>query len=166
VKEIKESKWGYRPFDEWAWKSYDGKRKMFVVDFVNAQPKDETFFMIGTDSQNYSKKRICIFTSVLIGYRLHHGGSVIIHRDKVPYMQSLRQRLLMEAMRSLEVAWHIDSLVPSKNIIEIHLDVNANTKFKSGRHKDELIGLVASQGYRCLIKPDAWAASGAADRKC
>ena len=73
---------------------------------------------------------------------------------------------MLEAMRSLEVAWYMDSKVPSKNVIEIHLDINSNLRYRSSQYKNELIGLVSSQGFQCLIKPDAWAASGAADRKC
>lgn len=155
---------GYRPFNEWTWKNYDGDKKIVLDDFLANHQED--FFMIGTDSQNYSKKRMCVFTTVLIAYKMGRGGSVVIHRDKVPYIQSLRQRLLIEAMRSLEVAWYMDSKVPSKNIIEIHLDVNANLRYRSAQYKDELIGLVASQGFAYAIKPDAFAASGVADRKC
>jgi len=154
----------YKPFDEWIWKSYDGMSRVNVDEFVSNHHED--FFLIGTDSQNYSKKKMCVFTTVLIAYKMYKGGAVIIHRDKVPFIQSLRQRLILEAMRSLEVAWHIDSKVSSKNIIEIHLDVNPSLKFRSGQYKEELVGLVAGQGYKAIIKPDAWAASGVADRKC
>jgi predicted RNase H-related nuclease YkuK (DUF458 family) len=162
----KKDRWGYAPFIEWAWKDYDGKATVSIDDFIKKNLRDDSYFMIGSDSQNYSKKGICKFTTVLIAYRLYKGGSVIIHRDKVPYVPNLRQRLYLEAMRSLEAAYHVNTLVPSKNVIEIHLDVNPSTDFKSGLYKDELIGMIAGQGYRCLIKPDAWAASGAADRKC
>lgn len=163
---MKDNDKGYLPFEKWVWKKYDGKQAISINDFIKEQSFNETFFMIGTDSQNYSKKRMCVFTTVLIAYRLGKGGSVVLHRDKVPYIQSLRQRLILEAMRSLETAWYIEPIVPSKNIIEIHLDVNPNLKYRSGSYKDELIGLVAGQGYKCIIKPDAFAASGVADRKC
>lgn len=155
---------GYRPFSEWTWKNYDGDKIVSINEFLKSH--QDAFFMIGTDSQNYSKKRLCTFTTVLIAYHLGHGGSVILHRDRVVFIDSMRQRLLLEAMRSLEVAWYMDSKVQSKNVIEIHLDINSNLKYKSAHYKDELIGLVSSQGYRTLIKPNAWAASGAADRKC
>jgi len=159
-----QGRYGYKPFDEWAWRSYDGKNKVDILEFIKSKNKDNLFF-IGTDSQNYSKKRICLFTSVLIAYRMKMGGSVVLHRDSVPYMDSLRQRLLMEAMRSLEVGWWLTQHIPMENVIGIHLDVNQSLKFKSGQYKDELIGLVASQGFRALVKPDAWAASSVADSK-
>ena len=107
---------GYADFSEWAWKSYDGTSKLDIVEFIGNH-KDDNFF-IGTDSQNYSKrKRLCVFTSVLIAYKMGKGGTVITHVDKVAYVESLRQRLLMEAMRSLEVGWFLNQHVPSKSII-------------------------------------------------
>lgn len=161
---MKDQDRGYSPFEEWAWKNYDGDKKVEIDDFLLGHQED--FFMVGTDSQNYSSKRMCVFTTVIIAYKLGRGGSVILHRDKSPFIQALRQRLLMEAMRSLEAAWYMDRKIPSKNIIEIHLDVNPNLDFRSGQYKDELISLVSSQGFRALIKPHAFAASGVADRKC
>ena len=153
--------YGHPPFSEWNWRSYDGKREVNLDDFV-ARHLDDLFF-IGTDSQN---KRTCVFTTALIAYKMGLGGSIIIFRQKVPYIESLRQRLLMEAMRSLETAWYIDKNIPDKNLITIHLDVNKNLKFKSGKYKNELVGLITGQGFLACVKPDAWAASGAADKKC
>ena len=155
---------GYRPFEEWKWRSYDGKKNLDLERFVTERSEDN-FFFIGTDSQNYSKKRACVFTSVLIAYKMGKGGSVAIHRDSVPHMDALRQRLVMEAMRSLEVAWWLTKRIPASNIVGIHLDVNQSLKFKSGKYKDELVGLIVSQGFKALVKPDAWAASCVADSK-
>jgi len=89
-----------------------------------------------------------------------------MHRDKTPYIPSLRQRLVMEAMRSLEVAWYIDPMITSKSIVEIHLDVNPNIKFRSGKYKEELVGMIVGNGFLCKVKPNAVAASKCADRKC
>jgi len=152
------------PFSEWGWRSYDGKKKIDIDAYVAEHQEDMLF--IGTDSQNYSKKGICMFTTVLIAYKLHHGGSIITHKHKVPYMDALRQRLLMEAMLSLEVGWYLDQKVKKESIIGIHLDVNQSLKFKSGQYKDELVGLIMAQGFQALVKPDAWAASKVADSRC
>jgi predicted RNase H-related nuclease YkuK (DUF458 family) len=162
---VKENKFGYKPFAEWRWRSYDGHNAVVLQDFVNLHNQDDYFF-IGTDSQNYSKKQRCVFTSVLIAYRLHKGGSVVLHRNITPYMPALRQRLLMEAMRSLEVAWWLNDKVPSQNVISIHLDVNPSVEFESGKYKNELVGLVVAQGFKCFTKPDAFGASKVADHKC
>jgi len=162
--EIKYTKPEWPPFVEWKWRSYDGKKKVEVEDFVTEHTGD--LFFIGTDSQNYSKKSTCVFTTVLIAYKMHHGGSIITHKHKSSYMDSLRQRLLMEAMLSLEVGWFLDQRIKKESLIGIHLDVNQSLKYKSGQYKDELVGLIMAQGFNCLIKPDAWAASSVADSRC
>lgn len=155
----------YPPFAEWKWKRYDGHKKADIDEFIETH-RNEMFF-IGTDSQNYLKrKKICVFTTVLIAYKMGKGGAIITHTDRVACLDSLRQRLLLEAMRSLETAWYLDSKVASENIIGIHLDVNSNLRYKSAKYKDELVGLVAAQGFNALVKPDAWAASSVADSKC
>ena len=161
---MKENKRGYAPFAEWVWKDFDGKKRVSFDDFVTNHP--DCFFFIGTDSQNHNKKMQCVFTSVLIAYKMGRGGAVIMHRDRVPIMNALRQRLLMEAMRSLEVAWYLNNEITDKNIIEIHLDVNSNLKWKSAKYKEELVGLIVGQGFNVRIKPDAFGASKCADRKC
>lgn len=160
----KKERWGYAPFDMWQWRSYDGKDTVSIDSFIERHKGD--YFFIGTDSQNYSKKHCCIFTTVLIGYKTGHGGSVILHRDRVPFMDALRQRLLMEAFRSLEAAWYLDKKISDKSLIAIHLDVNKNLKYKSAKYKDELVGLITGQGFPCSVKPDAFAASCTADKKC
>jgi len=154
----------YAKFDEWIWKDFDGKKRVNIDEFIANHP--DCFFIIGTDSQNHNKRRQCVFTSVLIAYTLGRGGAVIMHRDRVALIDSLRQRLLLEAMRSLEVAWHLDSRVNDKNIIEVHLDVNSNLKWRSAQYKEELVGLVVSQGFSAVLKPNAFGASKVADRRC
>lgn len=161
---MKENKYGYKAFAEWGWRSYDGRKKVSVEDFIKEH--DGAMFFIGTDSQNYSKRKVCVFTTALIAYHMGKGGAIIIHRDKVPHMESLRQRLLMEAMRSLETAWFVNIKIPDKSFIGVHLDVNQSLKYKSGQYKDELVGLIVAQGFSCKTKPDAFAASFAADKKC
>jgi predicted RNase H-related nuclease YkuK (DUF458 family) len=158
-------RYGYKPFNEWIWRSYDGKNKIDLAEYIKGRVADDNIFFIGTDSQNYSKRRSCLFTSALICYKMRKGGSVVIHRDFVPFMDSLRQRLLMEAMRSLEIAWWLNEHVPKERVIGIHLDVNPSLKFKSGQYKDELVGLIVAQGMRCFIKPDSWGSSCVADSK-
>lgn len=154
----------YKPFSEWKWRNYDGDKDVTIEQFI--KENSDCLFFIGTDSQNYTKGRKCLFTSVLIAYRMGRGGSVIMCRDKTPFMDGLRQRLLSEAMRSLEVAWYVNGLIPVNKAITIHLDVNKNLQYKSSKYRDELVGLIISQGYSCITKPDAWGASKVADLKC
>lgn len=158
-----QNKQGYPDFSTWQWVSYDGKQKADIKEFM-AKYSDRDFY-VGTDSQNYKNKRNCVFTTVLIAYKRGHGGTIIRHSDKTAYVEHLRQRLIIEAMRSLETAWYIDSICNKQSVVTIHLDVNENRKYKSSQYCQELVGLVMAQGYNCTHKPNSWAASTCADAK-
>jgi predicted RNase H-related nuclease YkuK (DUF458 family) len=154
----------YEPFENWKWKTYTGK-KYDIDEFI--KENNSSKFFIGTDSQNYSKKNgRCVFTTVLIAYEKGRGGKVLTHTDTKPFMSHLRQRLLIEAMRSLECAWYLSSKLPEDNVLTIHLDVNENLRYKSSKYKDELVGMVMGQGFNAVWKPNSWASSSVADSKC
>jgi len=78
----------YKPFAEWKWRSYDGKKRVEIDDFVINHKED--MFFIGTDSQTYPSKKTTIFTTALIAYKMHKGGSIIIHKDRMPMMHYSR----------------------------------------------------------------------------
>tara|TARA_R110000824_G_scaffold8450_3_gene38486 strand:+ start:14092 stop:14592 length:501 start_codon:yes stop_codon:yes gene_type:complete len=161
------SKYDYPPFDEWVWKSFDRKRKIELDEWIANNYLKE--FFVGTDSQVYGNKTT--FTTCLIAYEMGRGGTIVLHSDKTESFKDLRPRLLQEAMRSVQAAWYLDERIPAKSNIAIHLDVNEsdpelNLRFKSGKYKEELVGLVIAQGFDCSYKPDSWASSTVADRRC
>ena len=150
-------------FETWDWRTYSEHKKADLNEFIKIHSEKGARFYVGTDSQ---QKSSCVFTTALIAYTMGHGGSIITHSDKLPLIDNLRERLLMEAMRSLEVGWHLNSMISPEDIITIHVDVNENIKFKSGKYKDELVGLVMAQGFEVSHKPHSWAASSVADSRC
>lgn len=154
--------WSYPPFAEWIWKSYDNSRTVSIDEFIASHQTAE--FFVGTDSQ--TEKGKCTLTTALIAYNWGKGGSVIIHTQKVPKFNSLRQKLIAEAMRSLETAWYADPKIPEESKIVIHVDVNANLKWMSGQYRDELVGMIMAQGFHPAIKPDSWGSSKVADKRC
>ena len=159
--------WGYPPFTEWVWKSYDNVNTVDIDEFVARHLKTrltEPHFYIGTDSQ--TRKGKTTLTTALIAYHMGKGGNIIIHTQKVPNFTSLRQKLIAEAMRSQETAWHTDPLIPESSTIVIHVDVNPNLRWGSGPYKDELVGMIVAQGFKLSIKPNAWGSSKVADKKC
>ena len=193
----------YDPFEKWQWRTFERGDLLNPIEFVNSH-KDYMFF-VGTDSQNHKRRgrRHCYFTSAIVAYKMGSGGVGIIHSDKVPIITNLHQRLMIEAMRSLECAWFINQrlvIIKRENIVEeikqskqninqeeleimveirmqddtlvaickpeIHLDVNMDEHYESARYRKELVGMVASQGFQVVCKPNAWVASKLADRRC
>jgi predicted RNase H-related nuclease YkuK (DUF458 family) len=151
----------YPDFQDWIWKNYD-KKEVELFKFLKSN-ENKTFY-IGTDS-DASIKRYTPFTTVIVAHA-GRGGCMVTHTDRVPYMDNLRQRLLMEAFRSLETAWFVDSIIQDKSLINIHLDVNSNLKYKSSKYRDELVGLIVAQEFNAHIKPYSWAATSVADKYC
>lgn len=170
----------YEPLEKWVWKKYETNETLDIDEFI-VRNKDCMFF-IGTDSQNYPKSRKCVFTTVLIAYRMGRGGCIARHIDKRPLIpvEALSARLTVETQRSIEICRYLeDKLLElsfidgldednlyTKNIVGISIDVNSDSKYKSGRYKDMLVGMVVAYGFECFIKPDAWASSKVADKKC
>jgi predicted RNase H-related nuclease YkuK (DUF458 family) len=170
-----------KAFEDWQWKHYTNDELTTVKDFISKYPAAE--FYIGTDSQIHSvrkkKAKYWKFTTCLVAYTRRKGGNAILSSEVIDVpdhltgqltreqrLPILRQRLLNEASRSLQVAWYLNEIVNGDQIITIHLDVNANLRWDSAKYKDELVGYVSAQGFNCEHKPNAWAASWAADGRC
>jgi len=132
-------------------------------DFISQKFETGKHIYIGTDSKNTVSKTK--FTTAVVIYTSGRGGVFCLsHRSINPRMPSTRQRLLQEALFSIEVANIVSDMVPTTAYIEIHLDVSApNLKFESSKHQQMLSGFVIAQGYPCKWKPDSWCATGIAD---
>lgn len=167
--------YSYDPVETWVWRSFSGPQIMDFNEFVNNYKTWE--FFIGTDSQCYSRSKICVFTTVLIAHNPYRGGAVIRYTDRrafVPF-EALSSKLIAETQRSIEVCKRLEEKLIelsdenndySKNIVGVSIDVNKDNIHASGKYKETLVGMVVGHGYRAFIKPDAWAASSVADSKC
>ena len=153
----------YPQFDTWTWRKYDGTPYDFN-QFVE-ENKDNDIFFIGTDSHNKGKR--ATFTTAVVAYKKGgRGGRIIFHTDRTDAVPSVRQRLLFEAMRSLECGWVLNEKIGAEVDISVHLDINSNLHFESAKYKEELVGLIVSQGFTVGNKPGAWAASKIAHNRC
>ena len=145
-------------------KTYDGKfiSLQEISELVSSDYEYEVF--VGTDSQVKRKVEKVQYSTCVVLYRKGKGGRIFIARDLEPYSKSLQQRLQREAWKSLEVSFELQQLLPANAEIIIDLDVNKSRKYKSGNHMEELVGMIVGQGFKCRVKPDAWAAQSVADK--
>lgn len=177
----------YPDFNDWEWRGFGiPRKKSNVAEFVASNYERGRAFHIGSDSKVRGSK--ATFVTALIAHSKFSGGEIITHKDVMRSYDSkdkypLRQRLIAEAMRTLETAWHIDTILPPDANIRLHVDVNDSVQFKSGQYKEELVGMIMGQGYisyreikeagekdddfhRIVFwKPDSWAAQSVADRQ-
>jgi hypothetical protein len=103
------------------------------------------------------------FVTVLVVLEEGHGGRAFYVNERVPRIRSLRERLMKEVWMSIQTGLELNSYIPAKSGLTIHVDANPDTRFKSSAYVQELVGMVVGQGFNAVMKPDAWAASHCAD---
>ncbi len=118
---------------------------------------------IGTDSQVKSGETE--FATVIVFLREKQGGFMFISNDKYIYKLSVKERMLMEVQKSIEVAYDICSLLDKYDVdLEVHADINTNPHFKSNPALKEAMGYILGMGFVFKAKPDAFASSCCADK--
>ena len=141
------------------WKILGDKTPIDIIAFVKEAAADGQAVHIGTDSLQTG--RFTQFVTVVVILTPSKGGRVAHSREVVPRIASLRERLLKETWRSVDLGMQLTGIVPGE--LTVHIDANSVETHKSHQYVQELVGLVVGQGFNAVIKPDAWAASHAAD---
>ncbi len=118
---------------------------------------------IGTDSQVKGKETD--FATVIVFLRLGHGGFMFIHNEKSLQTFTIKERMLMEVNKSIEVAYELCSLFTKYDVdMEVHADINTNPQFKSNDALREAMGYILGMGFVFKAKPDAFASSSCANK--
>ncbi len=118
---------------------------------------------IGTDSQVKGKETE--FATVIVFLREGHGGFMFIHNDKTSYQYTIKERMLVEVAKSIEIAYELCNLFTLYNIdMEVHADINTNPNFKSNDALREAMGYILGMGFAFKAKPEAFASSSCANK--
>jgi hypothetical protein len=118
---------------------------------------------IGTDSQ--VKQTLTEFATVIVFLRQKSGGFMFIHNDKTTQNLHLKERMLLEVSKSIEIAYELCDLFIEYDIeMEIHADINTNAQFKSNDALKDAMGYIMGMGFAFKAKPDAFASSCCADK--
>lgn len=144
------------------WKTIEGQKiKNLRETLAELLDSGERSVHIGTDSQQSGK--YTEFVTVVVALAPGKGGRAFYCREQTPRVKSLRERLLKEVWMSVELGMVLNDMIPEGSPLTIHIDANPNVKFKSSAYVKELTSMVVSQGFKSLLKPDAWASSHVAD---
>ena len=120
---------------------------------------------IGTDSQVRGNK--IDFATVIVFLREGHGGFMFVSNQTQRTKMSLKERMLHEVSKSIEIAYTLCNLLDKYEVdLEVHADINTNPQFKSNPALSEAMGYILSMGFRFRAKPDAFASSSCADKMC
>ena len=141
------------------WKSLSGGRIEDIHTFAKDVTRAGQELHIGCDSLQFSK--YTQFVVVVVAHTPGKGGRVAYAREVVPRIESLRERLFREVWLSVQVAMELTA--HASGDITIHIDANTQERYMSSRYIQELVSLTMSQGFKTLVKPEAWAATHVAD---
>lgn len=131
-----------------------------IVEFLKS--KKESTVHVGCDS--HFVKNDCVYAIVVAVCTPGKGGTFFFARRKFKRKNflNMKLRLLREVENCLTVA-DVLSQELNREDISVHLDINPNKLYKSSLVFTSATSWVKSQGYECIVKPDAWASSCLAD---
>lgn len=152
------------------WRKLDGTRIKSPIEdelrSVIVREKElghELKVCIGTDSQVHGKETE--FATVIVFIRKGKGGFMYIHNETTLNKMSIKQRMLMEVSKSIEVAYALCRLFTLYNVdMEVHADINTNPNFKSNDALKEAMGYIMGMGFAFRAKPHAFASSSCANK--
>ncbi len=118
---------------------------------------------IGTDSQVHGVDTE--FATVIVFLREKRGGFMFIHNEKDTRRYSIRERMLVEVAKSIEIAYELCDLFNRYDVdMEVHADINTNPQFKSNEALREAMGYILGMGFAFKAKPEAFASSSCANK--
>jgi predicted RNase H-related nuclease YkuK (DUF458 family) len=154
------------------WRKFNGESiNLPIKEAVAEAIKQETAkgirlkVCIGTDSQ--VKGSDTEFATVIVFLREHSGGFMYIHNEKTKQRFHLKERMLTEVAKSIEIAYELCDLFIEFGVdMEVHADINTNPNFKSNDALKEAMGYILGMGFAFKAKPEAFASSCCADKIC
>ena len=118
---------------------------------------------IGTDSQ--VKKKETEFATVIVFIRKGKGGFMYIHNEISRKKMSIKERMLEEVSKSIEIAFELCRIFTLYDVdMEVHADINTNPNFKSNDALKEAMGYILGMGFAFKAKPEAFASSNCANK--
>lgn len=127
----------------------------------------ESSIYIGCDSKRFGRKNkrfVAYACVVLIHLDTKHGAKMFKFERVERDYGSLRQRMMNEAIMACEIGYAVREVCGDRTF-EIHLDINPDKRHKSSVAIKEATGMVLGMfGENPKVKPEAFAASTAADR--
>jgi len=152
------------------WRKFNGDPiELPIMDAVENAIRRETQkgfrlkVCIGTDSQ--VKGQETEFATVIVFLREGHGGFMFIHNERTTQKFSIKERMLVEVAKSIEVAYELCDLFTVYDVdMEVHADINTNPSFKSNEALKEAMGYILGMGFAFKAKPEAFASSSCANK--
>ena len=96
-------------------------------------------FALVHDSQ--VRGNVIEFATVIVFLREKKGGFMYIHNSKTYKEMSLRERMISEVAKSIEIAYALCDLLDQHDVeLEVHADINTDPHFQSNVALKEAMG--------------------------
>ena len=123
---------------------------------ANTQKKSDIILVKGKETE---------FATVIVFLREGHGGFMFIHNEKTKQQFTIKERMLLEVAKSIEIAYELCNLFTVYDVdMEVHADINTNPHFKSNDALKEAMGYILGMGFAFKAKPEAFASSSCANK--
>lgn len=141
-----------------------------VIEFIRAQ-SPETRIYLGCDSERY-RIRDTWYADYILAVVVHrdgnHGcklfGEVVTERDYDQRRDRPATRLMTEVYKISELYLQLAEVLEDREV-EVHLDINPDEQYGSSCVIQQAVGYIKGVcNVIPMVKPDAFAASYAADR--
>lgn len=141
-----------------------------VKAFIDAQTP-ETKVYIGGDSERFQINGVWYadYINVVVVHKNGKNGcrvfgGIVRERDYDQQKDKPKMRLMSEVMRVCQLYQELYDVLENREV-EIHIDINPDKKHGSSCVINEAVGYVRGMcNIIPMVKPNAWAASYAADR--
>lgn len=118
---------------------------------------------VGTDS--IVKGDVVQYATVVVFLRKGKGGFMFIKSSKEQSQIALKQRMMNEVVKSIDIAYRLSSVIQKYGIaLEVHADINTDPEFKSNSALKDAMGYILGMGFVFKAKPSAFASSSCADK--
>ncbi len=152
------------------WKRFDGRKihqsienEIRQIVTTEAMQGHSLKVCIGTDSQ--VKGKHIEFATVVVFVRAGRGGFMFIHNETIKRSMAIKERMLYEVSKSIDVAFKLSPIFIEFDIdMEVHADINTNPSFKSNTALKEAMGFIMGMGFAFKAKPQAFASSSCANK--
>ena len=152
------------------WKKFNGEViSMPIKEYVKRTIEEQLSYnhklkvCIGTDSS--VKLDTIEFATVIVFLRHNNGGFMFVNNEKTKKNLQLKERMMLEVSKSIEIAYELCELFIAYDIeMEVHADINTNPQFKSNDALRDAMGYITGMGFSFKAKPDAFASTYCADK--
>jgi predicted RNase H-related nuclease YkuK (DUF458 family) len=145
-----------------------GDPASYIKEYIKNHPEYEYKIYIGCDSQ--VNRKSTVYSTVIGIHRIGHGVHIIHTREYEKKTSEkfgdIINRLWKEVTRIVDTALYLKEQGIDIDDIGTHVDANGDNKYVSNKIYASAIGWLNGLGFKVEGKPNAWAATYAANRYC